>query len=109
MAVQPGFYQTWTKTPKTGFLRTRLIYFQLVCACIIPKQGTNLTAEDIREYYKSKYLANATEAFGGWTAGSGLAPRMILLFDDFPRLYNDKPDKKKLIDEAMRRKSQMSL
>ena len=60
-------------------------------------------------YYKSKYLANATEAFGGWTAGSTLAPRMILLFDDFPRLYNDKPDKKKLIDEAMRRKSQMSL
>ena len=26
------------------------IYFQLVCACVIPKQGTNLTAEDIREY-----------------------------------------------------------
>ena len=24
MAVQPGFYRTWSKTPKTGFLRTRL-------------------------------------------------------------------------------------
>ena len=84
-------------------------YFQLVCACIIPKQGTNLSAEDVREYYKSKYFANATEAFGGWSAGSGLAPRLILFFDEFPRLYNDKPDKKKLIDEAIRRKSEMAL
>ena len=25
MAVQPGLYRTWSKTPKTGFLRTRLI------------------------------------------------------------------------------------
>ena len=25
MAVQPGLYQTWSKTPKTGFLTTRLI------------------------------------------------------------------------------------
>lgn len=80
------------------------VYFQLVCACIIPKPGSNLTAEDIRAFYKSKYLADATEAFGGWAAGSGLAPRMILLFEEFPRLYTDKPDKKKLIDEALKRK-----
>ena len=25
VAVQPGLYRTWSKTPKTGFLRTRLI------------------------------------------------------------------------------------
>ena len=25
-AVQPGLCQTWSETPKTGFLRTRLIY-----------------------------------------------------------------------------------
>ena len=25
-AVQPGLCRTWSKTPKTGFLRTRLIY-----------------------------------------------------------------------------------
>ena len=24
VAVQPGLYWTWSKTPKTGFLRTRL-------------------------------------------------------------------------------------
>ena len=26
MAVQPGLCRTWSETPKTGFLRTRLIY-----------------------------------------------------------------------------------
>ena len=25
VAVQPGLYRTWSETPKTGFLRTRLI------------------------------------------------------------------------------------
>ena len=26
VAVQPGLGQTWSETPKTGFIRTRLIY-----------------------------------------------------------------------------------
>ena len=26
VAVQPGLCRTWSETPKTGFLRTRLIY-----------------------------------------------------------------------------------
>ena len=30
VAVQPGLYQTWSKTPKTGFLRTRLILGMLL-------------------------------------------------------------------------------
>ena len=30
VAVQPGLCQTWSETPKTGFLRTRLIYSYLV-------------------------------------------------------------------------------
>ena len=29
VAVQPGLCQTWSETPKTGFLRTRLKYSQL--------------------------------------------------------------------------------
>ena len=29
VAVQPGLCRTWTETPKTGFLRTRLILFCL--------------------------------------------------------------------------------
>ena len=35
MAVQPGLCQTWSETPKTGFLTTRLIlsiYFILICS-----------------------------------------------------------------------------
>ena len=29
VAVQPGLCRTWSETPKTGFLTTRLIHFQL--------------------------------------------------------------------------------
>ena len=29
MAVQPGLCRTWSETPKTGFLRTRLIYIYI--------------------------------------------------------------------------------
>ena len=29
VAVQPGLCRTWSETPKTGFLRTRLIYLHL--------------------------------------------------------------------------------
>ena len=31
VAVQPGLYRTWSETPKTGFLTTRLIYRVLIC------------------------------------------------------------------------------
>ena len=33
-AVQPGLCRTWSETPKTGFLRTRLICFVLFCCCL---------------------------------------------------------------------------
>ena len=32
VAVQPGLYRTWSETPKTGFLRTRLKLFCFVVA-----------------------------------------------------------------------------
>ena len=75
------------------------VYFQLVCACVIPKPGTSLTADVIRKLYETKYLASAAEAF------SGFVPRMILIFDEYPRLFTDKPDKKKLIATAIERKN----
>ena len=37
MVVQPGLCRTWSETPKTGFLRTRLIYTDrpsVFCSCI---------------------------------------------------------------------------
>ena len=76
------------------------VYFQLVCACVIPKSGSNLTADDIRNFYETKYLASASEAF------SGFMPKMVLIFDEYPRLYTDKPDKKKLIAIAIGRKNE---
>ena len=30
VVVQPGLCRTWSETPKTGFLRTRLIYLSIV-------------------------------------------------------------------------------
>ena len=30
VAEQPGFSLTWSQTPKTGFLMTRLIFYQLM-------------------------------------------------------------------------------
>ena len=35
MAVQPGLCRTWSETPKTGFLRTRLIYKGLASTAVI--------------------------------------------------------------------------
>ena len=41
MAVQPGLCRTWSKTPKTGFLTTRLIFEPLhEKTCILHMQTT---------------------------------------------------------------------
>ena len=74
------------------------IMFQLVCACVIAKPGTNLTSSDLRDFYQAHYLDSANEAFGGFI------PRMFLIFDEYPRLYTGKPDKKRLIQEAIKRR-----
>ena len=74
------------------------LYFQLVCACIIAIPGTKLSADDVKGFYTSKQVANVNEAF------SGYVPRMFLLFNEYPRLYTGKPDKKRLILEAIKRK-----
>ena len=34
VVVQPDLCRTWSETPKTGFLRTRLICVQIRCRCI---------------------------------------------------------------------------
>ena len=74
------------------------VHFQLVCACVIVKPGAEVSIKDLKDFYDSKIVMSASEAFGGRT------PKMILMFDDFPRVYTGKPDKKKLIQEAIRRK-----
>ena len=77
------------------------VLFQLVCACIMKKPGTKLQAEDVREFYKSKFMTSANEAFGGFI------PRLFLMFDEYPRLYTGKPDKMQLTTEAIRRKGEV--
>ena len=37
MVVQPGLCGTWSETPKTGFLRTRLIYLSIDCNSSVSK------------------------------------------------------------------------
>ena len=34
VAVQPGLCRTWSETPKTGFLRTRLICEKCICVAV---------------------------------------------------------------------------
>ena len=47
MAVQPGLSQTWSETPKTGFLIARLIcYFQ----ALMPEANHVLSINVIRVY-----------------------------------------------------------
>ena len=75
------------------------VYFQLACACIIAKPGTNLLEHDVRDFYKTKYSISTTEGFGT------LGPRMVLFMQEYPRLYTGKPDKKQLIAHAISMKS----
>ena len=76
------------------------VYYQLVCACVIAKPGAAISSKELKNFYDSKIVVSASEAFGG------RAPRMILIFDEFPRVYTGKPDKKKLIAEAVKRKNE---
>ena len=48
MAVQPGLCRTWSETPKTGFLRTRLNLFT-------GRRGENGTEIAMRQVKSSAY------------------------------------------------------
>ena len=74
--------------------------FQLACACIIAKPEEELSVGEVKDFYKSLYASTEREAFGGFL------PRMFLMFNEYPRLYTGKPDKKQLIQEAIKRKSE---
>ena len=74
--------------------------FQLACACIIAKPEEELSIREVKDFYKSLYASTEREAFGGFL------PRMFLMFNEYPRLYTGKPDKKQLIQEAIKRKSE---
>ena len=50
MTAQPGLCQTLSETPKTGFLRTRLIYIYTICMKDINR------ANDLKEFAKRHAL-----------------------------------------------------
>ena len=45
MAVQPGVCRTCLETPKTGFLKMRLISFQIFCYSLSADDSTNFRAK----------------------------------------------------------------
>jgi len=72
------------------------VAFEVAAACIIPKAGSGLTDDDMIAFFKRKHLPSASEAF------LVTFPELIFFFDDFPRPYTGKPNKKKLKAEAIR-------
>jgi len=79
------------------------VAFEEVAACIIPKAGSGLTEDDVISFFRRQHLPSAGETF------AATFPGLIFLFDDFPRLYNGKPDKKKLKTQAIRKANEMKI
>ena len=55
VAVQPGLCRTWSKTPKTGFLRTRLIYMNLNLQYFLISQNICADLKGPKVKYKLHY------------------------------------------------------
>ena len=58
MAVQPGLCRTWSETPKTGFLRTRLMYLTIIIDAVIPLTDSS----DLRPFLQ--HFVKMTEIVG---------------------------------------------
>ena len=54
VVVQPGLCGTWSETPKTGFLRTRLILYMISPVCII-RMKDRLAGQPLDILYRSTY------------------------------------------------------
>ena len=65
MTVQPGLCRTWSKTPKTGFLTTRLIW-SFSTGLTVLFFLTERSVEDVglQSYTLYSYVIEATNAFG---------------------------------------------
>ena len=63
---------------------------QVVCACIVPEPGINLTDETIKQFCDDTFLENAT------SAGLSLKPKYCLVFDELPLTPSGKVDRRRL-------------
>ena len=64
MAVQPGWCRTWSETPKTGFLTTRLILFLVrVSVCNLFSQFDNSSITKFQVLENNKKKNNNTEKY----------------------------------------------
>jgi fatty-acyl-CoA synthase len=76
------------------------IFFQNICACVLPKQGTALTPEDVLEFCE-KYLLDKVSVI------ASSRPHHFLLFEEFPTLATGKVSRKMLSDQSVKRLKQL--
>ena len=55
VAVQPGLCRTWSETPKTGFLTTRLIFLYLFPFLLVSEKTLILAANHDNEHKNAKF------------------------------------------------------
>jgi fatty-acyl-CoA synthase len=73
------------------------VLFQKICACVLPKQGTDLTREDVIAFCEENLLDKC----------SLRRPHNFLLFEEFPTLATGKVSRKMLTDQSVCRLKQM--
>ncbi|XP_052811164.1 3-[(3aS,4S,7aS)-7a-methyl-1,5-dioxo-octahydro-1H-inden-4-yl]propanoyl:CoA ligase-like [Mya arenaria] len=71
--------------------------FLMACACVLPKSGRTLTANDIDDFYKEHFVTPVIDAY--FREG----PQLIEIVTDYPRTHTGKPDKREL-QRIMRQK-----
>ena len=66
-------------------------YFQCICACVLPKKGESITAEELQAFCSANMLGNVAEI-----------PRYFWFIDDIPKGCTGKFDRLKLVEMAIK-------
>ena len=91
MAVQPGLCGTWSETPKTGFLRTRLKWLYL--SMMLPKDADSIANSEDPDLTAPVEAVVCRSALFAQTHLSGLGPehnktkKMIQACNDYWSWY----------------------
>jgi acyl-CoA synthetase (AMP-forming)/AMP-acid ligase II len=76
------------------------VFFQKICACVLPKHGSDLTPEDLMAFCE-QYLLDKVSVI------SSRRPHHFLLFEEFPTLATGKVSRKLLSDQSVSRLKQI--